>query len=103
MIPFPAGPAAQGLSDPSFESDSCGVAFVADLHGRASHEIVAQALTALHNLDHRGAAGADPSSGDAAGIPVQIRDASLREECDLEPPPVGSYAIGTAFLPVDDA
>ena len=56
-LPFSAVPAAQGLYDPAFEHDACGVAFVADLHGRASHRIVSQALVALHNLDHRGAAG----------------------------------------------
>ena len=83
-IPFSAVPEAQGLYDPRFESDSCGVAFVADLHGRASHQIVAHALTALHNLDHRGAAGAEPSSGDGAGITVQVPDAFLRAVCDFE-------------------
>ena len=67
-VPFSALPRAQGLYDPANESDSCGVAFVADLGGRASHDIVAKALTALHNLEHRGAAGAEPNSGDGAGI-----------------------------------
>ncbi|MCU1658100.1 MAG: Glutamate synthase (ferredoxin), partial [Pseudonocardiales bacterium] len=101
MIPFSAVPSAQGLYDPRFERDSCGVAFVADLNGRASHTIVAQALTALHNLDHRGAAGAEPSSGDGAGITVQIPDAFLRAESGLDLPPVGQYAVGLAFLPID--
>jgi glutamate synthase (NADPH/NADH) large chain len=103
MIPFSAVPAAQGLYDPAFESDSCGVAFVADLRGRASHTIVAQALTALHNLDHRGAAGAEPTSGDGAGITVQIPDAFLRAVTGLDLPPAGEYAVGIAFLPVDGA
>jgi glutamate synthase (NADPH/NADH) large chain len=94
-------PAAQGLYDPAFEHDSCGVAFVADMHGRASHQIVAHALTALHNLDHRGAAGAEPSSGDGAGITVQVPDAFLREVTDFELPLVGAYVVGLAFLPVD--
>jgi glutamate synthase (NADPH/NADH) large chain len=102
MIPFSAVPAAQGLYDPAFESDSCGVAFVADLRGRASHTIVAQALTALHNLDHRGAAGAEPTSGDGAGITVQIPDAFLRAVAGLELPPAGEYAVGIAFLPIDE-
>src|SRR3954452_21390942 len=96
-IPFSAVPKAQGLYDPRFESDSCGVAFVADLHGRASHQIVAHALTALHNLDHRGAAGAEPASGDGAGITVQVPDAFLRAVLDFDLPPVGEYAVGTAF------
>ncbi|MDT4902336.1 MAG: glutamate synthase large chain [Pseudonocardiales bacterium] len=99
--PFSAVPAAQGLYDPAFEHDSCGVAFVADMHGRASHQIVAHALTALHNLDHRGAAGAEPSSGDGAGITVQVPDAFLREVTDFELPVVGAYVVGLAFLPVD--
>src|SRR5205814_5969940 len=99
-LPFSAVPAAQGLYDPQFEHDSCGVAFVADLHGRASHRIIEQALTALHNLDHRGAAGAEPSSGDGAGITVQVPDAFLRAEVGFELPAPGEYAVGNVFLPV---
>src|SRR5664280_674873 len=102
MTPISAVPSAQGLYDPRFETDSCGVAFVADLHGRASHAIVSQALTALHNLDHRGAAGAEPSSGDGAGITVQIPDAFLRAVSGLDLPARGHYAVGIAFLPVED-
>ncbi|MDQ2749171.1 MAG: glutamate synthase large subunit [Actinomycetota bacterium] len=101
MTPFSAVPKAQGLYDPSFETDSCGVAFVADLNGRASHSIIAHALTALHNLDHRGAAGAEPSSGDGAGITVQVPDVFLRAVCGLDLPPLGQYAVGMAFLPTD--
>ncbi len=103
MAAFSAVPAAQGLYDPRFESDACGVAFVADLHGRASHDIVAKALTALHNLDHRGAAGAEPSSGDGAGMTVQVPDAFLRAVVGFELPAPGAYAVGNAFLPTDDA
>ena len=102
-LPFSAVPPAQGLYDPRAEHDSCGVAFVADLHGRATHKIVQQALTALHNLDHRGAAGAEPSSGDGAGITVQIPDGFLRDVVSFELPAAGSYAVGTAFLPADEA
>src|SRR4051812_35263739 len=101
-VPFSAVPQAQGLYDPAFEHDACGVAFVADLHGRVSHRIVEQALTALHNLDHRGAAGAEPSSGDGAGITVQVPDAFLRAVVPFDLPPRGAYAVGNAFLPVDD-
>ena len=100
--PFSAVPAAAGLYDPAFERDACGVAFLADLAGRPSHSIVAQALTALHNLDHRGAAGAETSSGDGAGLTVQLPDDFLRAVVDFELPAKGSYASGIAFLPVDD-
>ncbi len=74
-----AFPPPQGLYDPRHEHDACGVAFVATLTGVASHDIVAKALTALRNLEHRGAAGAEPNSGDGAGILMQVPDAFLRE------------------------
>jgi glutamate synthase (NADPH) large chain len=95
------GPPAQGLYDPRFEHDACGVAFVATLTGEASHGIVQQALTALRNLDHRGAAGAEPNSGDGAGILIQVPDVFLRDAVDFELPPLGAYAVGTAFLEGD--
>src|SRR4029077_5234449 len=100
-VEFSAVPSARGLYDPRYESDSCGVAFIADLQGRASPTIVAPALAALHNLPHRGAAGAEPSSGDGAGMTVQIPDAFLREISGGQLPPAGAYATGLAFLPVD--
>jgi len=95
-------PAAQGLYDPRFEHDACGVAFVATLTGEPSHQILAQALTALRNLDHRGAAGAEANSGDGAGILLQVPDAFLRAVVDFDLPHRGSYAVGLAFLPGDD-
>ncbi len=98
---FSAVPSAQGLYDPRFEADSCGVAFVADLAGEPSHRIVAHALAALGNLDHRGAAGAEPSSGDGAGITVQVPDAFLRSVVGFALPEPGCYAVGNAFLPAD--
>lgn len=98
-----AGPQAQGLYDPRHEHDSCGVAFVATLTGVASHDIVAKALTALRNLDHRGAAGAETNSGDGAGILMQVPDAFLRDVVDFDLPGAGSYAVGTAFVPEADA
>jgi len=101
-VPFSAVPAAQGLYDPRLESDSCGVAFLADLQGRRSHTLVANALVALHNMDHRGAAGAEPSSGDGAGLTIGIPDEFLRAVIDVELPPEGSYGTGIAFLPTDD-
>jgi glutamate synthase (NADPH/NADH) large chain len=94
-------PEAQGLYDPRFEHDACGVAFVATMTGEASHDIVAKALQALRNLDHRGAAGAEVNSGDGAGILLQVPDAFLRAVTDFELPAVGSYAVGMGFLPTD--
>ena len=101
-----AFPPPQGLYDPRHEHDACGVAFVATLTGDASHDIVAKALTALRNLEHRGAAGAEPDSGDGAGILMQVPDAFLREASRRgrlrRCPPQRAYAVGTAFLPGDD-
>ena len=77
-LPYPPAPTSAGLYDPANEHDACGVAFVATLSGVATHEIVDQALTALRNLDHRGASGAEPDSGDGAGILTQVPDAFLR-------------------------
>ncbi|WP_256839961.1 glutamate synthase large subunit [Ornithinimicrobium faecis] len=94
---FPAG-----LYDGAHEHDACGVAFVATLRGSPGHDIVAHALTALHNLDHRGAVGAEPDSGDGAGILTQVPDRFLREVLDIDLPDAGSYAVGLLFLPVAD-
>ncbi|MCW2537133.1 MAG: gltB, partial [Modestobacter sp.] len=99
---FSALPAASGLYDPANEHDACGVAFVADARGRRSRAIVAAGLTALHNLDHRGAAGSEPNSGDGAGILTQVPDGLLRASVDFDLPPLGEYAVGIAFLPTDD-
>ncbi len=96
-----AFPQPQGLYDPRFERDACGVAFVATLTGEPSHDIVAKSLTALRNLDHRGAAGAEVNSGDGAGILIQIPDAFLRAVVDFELPPQHSYAVGTGFFAAD--
>jgi glutamate synthase (NADPH/NADH) large chain len=92
-------PAPQGLYDGRHEHDACGVAFVADIHGRRSHSIVADALTALHNLDHRGASGAEVNTGDGAGILLQVPDGFLRDVVDFELPQQGAYAVGMVFLP----
>jgi glutamate synthase (NADPH/NADH) large chain len=96
-------PPAQGLYDPAFEHDACGVAFVVDLHGERSHRLVEQGITALVNLDHRGASGAETNTGDGAGITIQVPDAFYRAVLDIELPPAGSYATGIAFLPLVDA
>jgi len=95
--------AAQGLYDPAYEHDACGVAFVAQLSGEPSHTIITQGLEALRNLDHRGATGIDIDAGDGAGILIQVPDAFLREVCDFELPRAGEYAVGMAFLPTDCA
>ena len=91
-------PAAQGLYNPANEHDACGVAMVATLNKIPTHEIVAQALTALRNLEHRGAAGAEPDSGDGAGILIRVPDAFYRAVTDFELPIEGSYATGIAFI-----
>ncbi|MCA2212331.1 glutamate synthase large subunit [Jidongwangia harbinensis] len=94
-------PPSQGLYDPSNERDACGVAFVADLHGRRSHDVVAKGLSALIRLDHRGARGAEHNTGDGAGIMLQIPDAFYRSVVDFALPPAGQYATGLVFLPED--
>ncbi|GGS37785.1 glutamate synthase large subunit [Actinokineospora fastidiosa] len=99
---FSALPRPQGLYDPAAEHDACGVAMVADVRGRRSHGIVVDALTALANLEHRGAAGAEPTSGDGAGILVQLPDELLRADVPFDLPAPGRYAAGIAFLPADD-
>lgn len=92
-------PAPHGLYDPRFEHDACGVSFVANIKGVKSREIVTLGLTALTNMEHRGATGAEPETGDGAGILIQIPDAFLRDEVSFALPTVGSYAVGIAFLP----
>src|SRR6266550_1729066 len=90
--------AAAGLYDPRFEHDACGVGFVADLSGRGGHDVVARALLVLCNLEHRGAKGGDPGTGDGAGILTQIPDEFFRATCDFELPEAGAYAAGMAFF-----
>jgi glutamate synthase (NADPH) large chain len=102
MTPAP-DPLDQGLYDSRYEHDSCGVGLVADLAGRRSQQIVAQALTVLRNLDHRGAKGSDPDTGDGAGILTQIPDAFFRSACDFALPEPGGYAAGMVFLPAGGA
>src|SRR5687767_14972567 len=97
-------PAAEGLYDPSLEKDSCGVGFIADIKGRASHQIVADSLSILCNLEHRGAVGADPRAGDGAGILVQIPHTFFVKAADklgFKLPAPGEYAVGQLFMPTD--
>ncbi len=100
-MPLTPPPSDQGLYDPRFEHDACGVGLVADLSGRPGHRTVAQALTVLRNLDHRGAKGSDPETGDGAGILTQIPDAFFRAVCGFALPAAGRYAAGLVFLPPD--
>ena len=97
-----SGNGATGLYRPEMEHDSCGVAFVADMRGRPSHEMVEMGLASLCHLEHRGAKGADPETGDGAGVLVQVPDRFLRACFELDLPPLGSYATGIAFLPADE-
>src|SRR6516164_6466469 len=98
-----AAPPSQGLYDPRNEHDSCGVAFVVDVSGRRSHDVVARGRAALCRLDHRGARGAEPNTGDGAGITIGVPDEFLRAVVDFQLPPAGSYATGILFLPREDA
>ncbi len=94
----------QGLYDPAFEHDACGVGFVVDIKGRRSHKIVTQALTILRNLMHRGACGCEENTGDGAGILIQVPHAFLNRECGklgIALPPPGHYGTGHIFLPRD--
>ncbi|HJT90953.1 MAG TPA: glutamate synthase subunit alpha, partial [Mycobacterium sp.] len=102
---FSALPDRQGLYDPENESDSCGVAMVTDIQGRRSHAIVADGLTALEHLEHRGAAGAEPNSGDGAGILIQLPVELLKAVVDFDLPQpadgASTFAAGICFLPQD--
>jgi glutamate synthase domain-containing protein 2/glutamate synthase domain-containing protein 1/glutamate synthase domain-containing protein 3 len=102
----PGVPQKQGLYDPAFERDACGVGFVANIRGQQSHDVVEKGLAVLCNLEHRGACGCDPESGDGAGIIVQLPDAFLRREAKklgFELPPQQRYAVGMVFLAQDPA
>ena len=91
----------QGLYDPANEHDACGVGFVASIRGEKSHDVVQKGVQVLCNLEHRGACGCDPETGDGAGLLVQIPDAFMRREAKkhgIELPPVGRYAVGMIFL-----
>lgn len=94
----------QGLYDAKFEHDACGTGFITNINGRKSHKIIGDALTMLENMEHRGACGCDPDSGDGAGIMLQIPHEFFLDECmalaiDLKEP--GNYGVGMVFLPKD--
>ena len=95
---------SRSLYTPSLEHDACGIGFVAHLKGQGSHRIVRDALTMLENMEHRGAVGCDPNTGDGAGILVQIPDAFYREVCaplGIDLPAAGSYGVGMGFFPAE--
>ncbi len=94
-------PRAVGLYDPRFEHDACGVGMVARLDNRPTHEVILRSITALENLEHRGATGADPCTGDGAGILMQMPDELLRAVVDFELPQPGAYGVLMCFLPRD--
>src|SRR5262245_52443655 len=95
-------PIAQGLYDPWYEHDACGVGCVADLKNRKAHDIIRKGIQILVNLEHRGACGCETNTGDGAGILMQTPDAFLRQECDqlnIQLPASGEYGVGMVFLP----
>jgi len=97
-------PPRQGLYDPWYEHDSCGVGFVVDIKGRKSNQILRQAIEVLKNLDHRGAAGSEANTGDGAGVLIQMPHAFLKEACKklrIVLPEPGEYGCGLVFLPRD--
>ncbi|HEX5447059.1 MAG TPA: glutamate synthase subunit alpha, partial [Pirellulales bacterium] len=99
-------PPAQGLYHPAQEHDACGVGFVVNIRGEASHQIVRSGIEILVNLTHRGACGCDPLTGDGAGILTQIPHEFFAEkarELGMALPPRGDYAVGAMFLPTDEA
>ncbi|MDD2751721.1 MAG: glutamate synthase large subunit, partial [Candidatus Omnitrophica bacterium] len=92
-----------GLYDRRFEHDACGVGFVCNIKGEPSHEIIRQGLKVLRRLAHRGATGADPKTGDGAGLLIQIPDKFFRRSVNFNLPAQGEYATGLIFLPTDKA
>ena len=97
-------PKKQGLYDPQFEHDSCGIGFVVNIKGKKSHKIVQQGIEVLLNLQHRGACGCEANTGDGAGILIQMPDKFLHKVCkdeNIELPDYKQYWVGSVFLPPD--
>ena len=95
----------RGMHEPWYEHDACGVGFIADLNNNKTHTVVKQGIEILENLEHRGAVGAEPNSGDGAGLLIQMPDAFLRKECEIlgiKLPPFGDYGSGIIFFPSDN-
>ncbi|MEO1449510.1 MAG: hypothetical protein AAFV07_08255, partial [Bacteroidota bacterium] len=107
-LPLSEDPAQpeHSLYTPELEHDACGIGFIANLDGVPTHQTVSDALHMLTNMEHRGACGCDPQTGDGAGILIQIPDTFLREELagqGIKLPPFGSYGMGMVFFPQDEA
>ncbi len=99
-----AGPVRQGLYDPRYERDACGIGFIANIKGQRSHDIILKGIQILVNLQHRGASGSDPITGDGAGIMIQLPHAFFERECmrlGFTLPLPGEYGVGMVFLPVE--
>ncbi|WP_182170748.1 glutamate synthase large subunit [Flaviflexus equikiangi] len=96
-------PQPEGLFDPRFDKDACGLTMVATLRGYAGHDVMERALDALRHLEHRGAVGSDAGTGDGAGILTQMPDEFFRGVCTFDLPDAGQYAAGLVFLPHDTA
>src|SRR4051812_16527731 len=97
-------PPAQGLYDPQFEHDACGVGFIAHVKAKPTNKLVSQALDILENMEHRGAVGCEPDSGDGCGILTGTPDKFFRRECaklGFKLPKQGDYAVAMCFLPKD--
>ncbi|TGV06200.1 hypothetical protein EN829_053655, partial [Mesorhizobium sp. M00.F.Ca.ET.186.01.1.1] len=98
-------PAKQGLYDPMFEHDACGIGFIANLKAKATHEMVQNGLKILCQLEHRGGQGSDPETGDGAGILTQIPHAFFKKACKelgFQLPAQGKYGVGMLFMPMDE-
>ena len=105
VVTNPYPPPRQGLYDPRFEHDACGVGFVCHIDGRKSHSVIAQGLQVLVCLTHRGAAGSDPDTGDGAGFVIQTPHrflAKVAPEAGVRLPEPGDFGVGVIFLPTDE-
>ncbi|MED1700850.1 glutamate synthase subunit alpha, partial [Brevibacillus agri] len=99
-------PAKQGLYDPMFEHDACGIGFIANLKAKATHDMVKNGLKILCQLEHRGGQGSDPETGDGAGILTQIPHAFFKKACqelNIQLPAPGKYGVGMLFLPMEES
>src|ERR1700723_1608740 len=99
-----SAPLKQGLYDPQFEHDAWGLGFVVNMKGKKSHQLVSDALKILVNLDHRGAVGCEPNTGDGAGILIQVPHEFFAQECGklgMKLGEAGTYGVAMVFLPVD--
>ncbi len=97
-------PTRQGLYDPQFEHDACGVGMVVNINGKKSHRILEQGLEVLTNMTHRGARGVEPNTGDGAGMMIQVPHAFLQRKAErhgFSLPEPGKYGVGMVFLPPD--